>query len=178
MITDEQKKMLSNEGIEEEYFDSCYISENRLIFSPIKDKDGKVIKTGKEIYDDLYGIDTIKQNKINELNKNCEDRIIYEFYSDADGTKKLYDFDEKHQLRIESLKNDIKNGTYTSVTYYSKGEDCHEYTSTQFLKLAQDGTNCVFNNTAKYKQLKKYVNSLTSSEEINKVTFDTVIPTV
>lgn len=128
-------------------------------------------------------LDVVKQLKIKELDKECNKRIYFEFYSSADGISKLYDFDTDHQTRILAKKFEImfikgQGQIAPSISYYAKGGDCHDYTPEQFLQLAMDGENWLTLNTTKYKEFKKYIPILTTVDEINSVTFDTIIPTV
>lgn len=53
-MTDEQKELLKNAGIIEEDFESCYVTEDNQIFTPVKDKDGNIIKTGEQFYNEDY----------------------------------------------------------------------------------------------------------------------------
>ena len=50
----EQINLLKNAGILENDYDSCYITENNQIFSPLKDESGKMIKTGEQVYKEDY----------------------------------------------------------------------------------------------------------------------------
>ena len=121
-------------------------------------------------------LEQVKQNKIKELDKLCQEKIYGGFYSNADGTNKLYDFELENQINMMGLQAKAMNGE--NISYYSKGEACHDYTPTQFLQLVSNGATFKFNTIEKYKQLKNYVNSLTTSDEVNKTTFDSLIPTV
>lgn len=140
--------------------------------------DGKPVeRTEAEKFD----LETIKQNKINELNIKCNETIINGFCSDADGTKKLYDFELENQVNLSILGGKIQISklsgatTIPDISYYAKGEQCHNYNADQFLKLVQDGETFKFITIQKYKKLKEYVESLKTKEEIEKVTWDTII---
>jgi hypothetical protein len=137
--------------------------------------------TQEEINSAYPSIDEVKENKINELDSICKNKIYNEFYSSADGTNKLYDLDTDHQVRIATKKFEIlfaqsQGKTVAPISYYAKGEDCHDYSAEQFLQLVQDAENWITENTTKYKNLKNYINTLTTVNEINSVTFDTEIP--
>jgi hypothetical protein len=132
--------------------------------------DGKVTERTSE---EKINLDEVKQNKINELNQKCNEIITNGFYSNADGTNKLYDFELENQINLLSLKQQAVNGNV--ISYYAKCESCHSYTSEQFLQLAMDAENFKFNTIEKYKLLKTYVESLNSINEINSITWDTEI---
>lgn len=126
-------------------------------------------------------IDLIKQNKIQELNKKCNETIINGFYSDADGTKKLYDFELENQVNLSTKAYQLQIAKLAgqpieSVSYYAKGETCHDYTAEQFLKLALDGETWKTTNIVKYKDvLKPKVEACKTVGEVNAITWDSVI---
>ena len=126
-------------------------------------------------------IDEIKQEKIQELNQKCNETIINGFYSDADRTKKLYDFELENQVNLSTKAYQLQiaklaGQPITTVSYYAKGETCHDYTSDQFLKLAQDGEDWKTTNIVKYKdKLKPMVEACTTVETVNAITWDTIV---
>jgi hypothetical protein len=130
-------------------------------------------------------LEILKQLKINELDRICKDTIYNKFYSSADGANKLYDLDTDHQVRLSAKKFEIlftqsQGKTVSPISYYAKGEDCHDYSAEQFLQLTQDAEDWVTNNTTKYKKIKEYVTSLNAETDratIEAVNWNTVIPT-
>jgi len=123
-------------------------------------------------------IDLIKKEKINELNQKCNQAIINGFYSDADGTKKLYDFELENQVNLSTKAYQLQiaklaGQSIESVSYYAKGETCHDYTAEQFLKLAQDGETWKTTNIVKYKDvLKPKVEACTTVKEVDAITWE------
>jgi hypothetical protein len=69
--------------------------------------------------------------------------------------------------------------TVDGLTYYTKGEiGCHPYTMEQFLKLDNDGEVWKTMNLRKYRDgFKPIVLACTTSDEVNAITWETVIPT-
>lgn len=53
-MTEGQKEILINIGINEEDFQNYYFSEDGKLFTPLKDKVGKMIKTGEQVYNEDY----------------------------------------------------------------------------------------------------------------------------
>jgi len=51
-MTEENKELLKEAGISENDYDNCYISDKNQIFTPLKDKDDKILKTGQQVYED------------------------------------------------------------------------------------------------------------------------------
>lgn len=134
-------------------------------------------------FEDLFveipiNLDDVKAGKIQELSNACNSEILKGFYSDADGTNKLYDFDLENQVNLSAYKSNILlaklSGTpLTTVSYYAKGESCHDYTADQFLKLVNDAETFKAECIAKYKdKLKPAVMACTTVDEVNAVKWD------
>lgn len=159
--------------------EATYITNENGIFAPTyteKDGDYIIVKTAEEAYKDWFK--NVKEAKINELNQKCNETIINGFYSDADGTKKLYDFELENQVNLSTKAYQLQiaklaGQTIESVSYYAKGETCHDYTTEQFLKLALDGETWKTTNIVKYKDvLKPKVEACTTVEAVNAITWD------
>lgn len=138
--------------------------------------DYTIVKTAEEVYQDTFEL--AKQNKINELSQKCNETIINGFYSDADGIKKLYDFELENQVNLSTKAyqlqiSQLAGQPIATVSYYAKGETCHDYTSEQFLKLALDGETWKTTNIVKYKDvLKPKVEACTTVEEVNAISWE------
>lgn len=126
-------------------------------------------------------LDTFKRIKVNELSLACNNAIINSFYSDADGTKKLYDFELENQVNLSIKAYQIQiaklaGQSIGNISYYAKGETCHDYTAEQLLKLAQDGENWKTANIVKYKdKLKPMVLACTTVDEVNAIAWESDI---
>jgi hypothetical protein len=137
--------------------------------------DGKLIELTAEEKVDL---ETLKQDKINKLSNACNNAIVNGFYSDADGTKKLYDFELENQVNMATKAYQIQlaqlaGQTPSNISYYAKGGECHEYTPAQFLQLAQDGETWKTGCITKYKDvLKPKVMACTTKEEIEAIIWE------
>lgn len=53
-MTEGQKQILINIGINEEDFQKYYFSEDKKLFTPLKDAKGKIIKTGEQAYNEDF----------------------------------------------------------------------------------------------------------------------------
>jgi len=53
-MTDTQKELLLSIGIIEDDIQYCYFSTDGQLFTLLKDKDGKMIKTGEQVYKEDY----------------------------------------------------------------------------------------------------------------------------
>jgi hypothetical protein len=151
-----------------------------------KDEVYKYVTDGKikpEDYKTIVGedcpevsLDTLKQIKISELEKTCNETIVNGFMSDADGESKVYDFELENQVNISVFKSNILIGqlagqTIPNISYYAKGGECHEYTPDQFLKLANDAETFKLTQITKYKSLKAEVTAATTKEAIDAITW-------
>jgi hypothetical protein len=134
--------------------------------------DNGIIREATE--EEKFNLDEYKENKINELNINCHNKIIKGFLSNADGTEKLYDFEEENQANITgklTLINTMKEvGTpLTTIQYYAKGCQCTDYTIEQFIKLCLDADNHKTSLIQKYKIAKESIMNSNTKKEIDDI---------
>lgn len=183
-----KKLLFNNQSFEAEQIiksDSDIIGKdldgNELfVFRGISDFSTFKIENEDGTISSFVSFDTIKQEKIKELNQKCNETIINGFYSTADGTKKLYDFELENQVNLSTKAYQLQiaklaGQPITTVSYYAKGETCHDYTAEQFLKLAQDGETWKTTNIVKYKDiLKPKVEACKTADEVNVITWDSV----
>lgn len=53
-MTDEQKELLKSIGISESDYNNYYVSDKNEIFTPLNDKNGNLLKTGEQVYNEEY----------------------------------------------------------------------------------------------------------------------------
>ncbi|AKA69816.1 hypothetical protein [Clostridium scatologenes] len=119
------------------------------------------------------------------MNLACQNSIVNTFKSNAfDGeTIEDYDCQLTDQSRINGLVTiaqlRLVNLTTEPINYYKNKEaiKCTEWQSQNMLALGLDLKRHIEKNTNRYEDLKIYINSLNSIEEVQKVIWDTVIPT-
>ena len=122
--------------------------------------------------------------KIDELSSICEDKIINEFYSSCLGESKLFDCSLTDQSNIMGLVAKAQMilagiSTDTTLDWKASGEPlCYPWTPSQALTLGMDLFTHKTDNIKKYENLRAYIKTLTNVEEINNVTWETIIPTV
>ena len=75
-MTDEQKIILKNANILEEDYENCYITEDNIIFTPLKDIEGNLIKTGKQLYEEDYLKPIATEPVLEEKNRADIDYIM------------------------------------------------------------------------------------------------------
>ncbi|AWI04071.1 hypothetical protein [Clostridium drakei] len=133
----------------------------------------------------IGSLENTKIQKINEMNLVCQNAIINTFKSSAfDGTTiEDYSCELTDQSRINGLVTiaqlRLANLTTEPINYYKNKEaiKCTEWQPKNMLALGLDIKRHIEKNTNHYEDLKIYINSLNSVEEVQKVTWDTVIPT-
>lgn len=126
-----------------------------------------------------------KQMKINELNQDCQNAIVGGFHSTAyQNTDKLYDSTLTDQSNITgnalgavSKVTGVQGCENDKFYYHAQGEEFVEWTAEECLQLARDFKTFKEQQLIKNTQLQAYVNTLTTVEEVQKVTWDIQIPT-
>ncbi|NRT86543.1 hypothetical protein [Clostridium beijerinckii] len=127
-------------------------------------------------------LDEVKQNKINEMSAICENKIINEFYSSCLGESKRFDCTLIDQTNIIGLvakaQMIIANAiTDNTLEWKATGEPvCYPWTHQQVLTL---GTDLFAHKTEKikrYELLREYIKTLDTCDSVNKITWETEIP--
>ncbi|NRT72687.1 hypothetical protein [Clostridium beijerinckii] len=127
-------------------------------------------------------IDQVKQNKINEMSAICENKIINEFYSSCLGESKRFDCTLIDQTNIVGLvakaQMIIANAiTDNKLEWKATGEPiCYPWSPQQAITL---GTDLFAHKTEKikrYELLREYINTLDTCDSVNKITWETEIP--
>lgn len=128
-------------------------------------------------------LDIIIQNKVQELENTCMAVIAGGFDSNCLGTVRHFDTDGNNIGFIQGLAAKaslIKSGaTIQDNTLDWKSSDepvCHAFTPDQMISLGVDLSTFMTSNIKKKEQLQAYVKTLTNINDVNGVTWDTVIP--
>lgn len=130
-------------------------------------------------------LEEYKQAKIKELNQSCQTTITGGFNSTAyQNTNKVYDSALEDQANITGNALSAMSklaGTLgcenDKFYYHARGEGFTEWTPEETLALARDFKVFKEQQLLKSSQLQAYVDTLTTVEEVQAVTWDTVIPT-
>ena len=130
IITDEGTKCISEEGAND---------TEKAMFAEFRAK----YPNGKPKVVDMQ---SLIEAKVKSLSEGCNKTITTEFMSDVDGTMKNYDFELENQVNMSEMAGEVKDAkrdgvdlTNVKISYYAKGESCHDYTAEQFLTLAAQG---------------------------------------
>jgi hypothetical protein len=136
--------------------------------------DGKITE---QQYTEITGevaelpLDVLKQRKLSELRKACNDAILAGFHSSVSGADILYGFDEQDQNNLTQQMVMIANGLVAEPIYW-KGKglvDLLPYTIEQFKQLCGDGQTHKLNNMMKYYPLKETVIPAATREELDAI---------
>ena len=140
------------------------------------DENGQVVfKSVSEILGNT-DINIAKQNKIDEMSSTCKDTIYGSFKSTAyQGIEKIYGSTIEDQANITANALSALTGS-DKFYYHAKDEDFVEWTVEQCSQLAKDFNSFKETQLFKCKSLQNYINTLNVIEDVNAITWDTVIP--
>lgn len=125
----------------------------------------------KEVYRKLIGIDGIKGLSISELSDMCQKTIFLgKDIELSDGTTERFEFKDQDQSNIKQLWDAIKDGA-TAYPYQSDNGPCKVYSALDIAKIYVTMSTTITSNITYYHQLKDYVNSLETADEVEAVTW-------
>lgn len=129
-------------------------------------------------------IEDIKASKLKEIELNCYQIISSGFDSNCLGDIKHFDSTQNDIGFIQGLASKaaiIKSGaTLQDSTLDWKASDepvCHEFTADQMIALGVDLSTFMTTNIKKKEQLQAYIQTLTTAQDVEGVTWQTQIPT-
>ncbi|XQD02728.1 hypothetical protein ACNSOF_21290 (plasmid) [Bacillus subtilis] len=133
-----------------------------------------IYNEGKIVESYSLVLETAKRKKLEELNYECNQRILsgfeYEGY--------VFQFNEKDQANfLQQLSLLLLDDSVSTVVWKTENEGVQQFTREQFIEACKCGESHKRNNISHYWELKDYVNSLNSVEEIQKVNFNTNVGT-
>ena len=128
---------------------------------------------------EIIDLPALIEAKIKSLSDGCNETITRNLESNVDGTMRSYDFELENQVNMSQMANDLKdaqrsgiNLAEVKISYYAKGESCHDYTAMQFLQLEAQGKAFKLANIQQYKDnLKLKAQAATTKAELDAVTW-------
>lgn len=121
-------------------------------------------------------LECIQTNKINEMSKICNQRILSGFNMVLDdGQTHHFDFTLEEQANLMYAKLCIDNGA-TKIPYHASDEPCRFFTADEIKKIINVGTNMRILETTYFNSLKLYIKSMNTIEEVNSVVYGMNIP--
>ena len=132
---------------------------------------GEIVpKTEKElIQDGLITIDSLKQNKINEVNSNARKLIVSGFYSSVLGESHLYPSDEHDQMNLIGLVSSGIDSIFKCKKNISDNWEYKNHTKAQLKQLLQDGANYKKTILVIANERKNEINNCKTYEELEKI---------
>ena len=123
-------------------------------------------------------LDDIKAEKVAEMNaiqqqiiaNGCEVQL-------ADGSKETFTLTQNDQLSLNSLSVKVLEGM-TFVPWHPADEDtpCRFYTEADMKTITDTCLNFVSWHVTWFRDLRRYIRSLTTKEDVEAITYDSYIP--
>lgn len=116
----------------------------------------------------VFEMNTIQQNTIAN---GCEVQL-------SDGTSERFTLTQNDQLSLNSLSVKVLEGM-TFVPWHPANEDvpCRFYTEADMKTITDTCLNFVSWHVTWFRDLRRYIRSLTTKEEVEAITYDSSIPT-
>lgn len=115
-------------------------------------------------------LDEIKASKIYELSYTCNKSIVAGVDIDIDGVAEHFSYKDEDQVNIKEIF-DLALETNVPMYYHSDGASCKLYTVDQIIELYSTATTNKMHHTTYFNQLKLFVESLSTEDEVNAVAY-------
>lgn len=123
----------------------------------------------KEVYRSLVPESDVKKLTMEYLSDMCQKTIFLgQDIELSDGTTERFEFKDQDQSNIKQLWDAIKDGA-TAYPYQSDTGSCKVYPAVDIAKIYVTMSTTITSNLTYYHQLKDYVNSLQSVDEVEAV---------
>lgn len=145
------------------------IDENTVILS----NDGSVYVEPEPVPEPepyVPTLEEIKDLKVQSLSSICKQSIINGVDVEIDGVVEHFSYDEEDQVNIKELF-DLAMQTNVPLYYHADGESCKLYTVEQIVSIYTTNATNKMHHITYFNQLKLYVNSLETIEEVKTVNY-------
>ena len=115
-------------------------------------------------------LDEVKQSKINELSKICNQNIVNGVDVEIDGIVEHFSYKDEDQVNIKEIF-DLAVQTNVPMYYHADGESCKLYTVEQIITLYSTASTNKMHHTTYFNQLKLYVETLEENENVTAVVY-------
>jgi len=130
----------------------------------------ELVKKEADRVNSLPTLEQAKEQKILELNTDCNQLILNGFPSTCTGVEHQYKFDMEYQANFSQQGVMVAlDPTMTSVLWPTSDAGVLSHTREQFIQLCNDAQTWKSTNTYRYFELKAQVMSLDSIDAINLV---------
>lgn len=140
--------------------------------------DGSVYTPPEIVPDPEPTIEALQENKINEMESmqqaiiagGCDVQL-------SDGTTEHFTLTQNDQLSLNSLSVKAIEGL-TAIPWHTSNEDagCVFYSEEDMKRITDTCASFVTWHVTWFRDLRRYIRSLTSKEDVEAITYDTTIP--
>lgn len=125
--------------------------------------------------DQQITLESVKDMKINEMSEACRNSIIGGAYVDVEEGLRHFSFAIEDQMKLQVLAQQAQNGT-DRMPWHSDDEFCKFYSARDILAIYHTLEQLQTYHTTYFNSLKKYIESMTSIEEISNIRYGQEIP--
>ena len=122
----------------------------------------------------LFGytnLDEVKEDKIEQLSQQCNEAINQgATITFTEGVSEPFTYTINDQANISEMVNAIVLGA-ESYPYHANNEDCRMYSASEIIMMYSTLSSLKTHHLTYYNQLRAYVNSLTTAEEVYEVQY-------
>lgn len=115
-------------------------------------------------------LDEIKQRKISELSRSCNEEITKGISIQVHDTLEHFSYRDEDQTNIKELF-DLAIQTNIPMYYHSDNQGCKLYSVEQIIELYATASMNKLHHTTYFNQMKQYIESLDNTESINSITY-------
>lgn len=124
---------------------------------------------------DLITLEYVKESKINEMSRTCNQVIEAGFDIELGGKVEHFSLTTQDQLNLISLSSMAANGM-EAIPYHADGEICRFYSNAEMQAIVARATAFKIYHTTYFNALKNYINSLDTIEAIAAITYGVELP--
>lgn len=121
-------------------------------------------------------LDQVKDGKITEFSFICNKTIEDGFDITVSKGLQHYALKDFDQIEILTLTSDIQAGA-TEVPYHADGEGYRKYPVDEFMLISNEARRFITYNRTYFNQTKKWIEALTTKEEVNNISWGIPLPT-
>ena len=139
---------------------------------------GQIMQLDGSFIDAPMDFESVKQRKIDDLDKAYNNEILGGFYSSVKNGTRLYGLGYDDQINMEALKNNVSLGLITEGTleYYAKGLPCEAWSNTEFMMLYQQAMTFKTDRIKTCKVKKALAEVATTISELEVITWEAYEP--
>lgn len=115
-------------------------------------------------------LEEVKLMKINELSYTCNNLVVNGVDIEIDGTTEHFSYKDEDQVNIKEIF-DLAVQTNVPMYYHADSESCKLYTVEQIIDLYATATTNKMHHTTYFNQMKLYVNTLETADDVNVVEY-------